>query len=65
MRMFYGIIGLYCTCQLLKTGTLLLYIFIRCLISNDISEIRWILKLSTFNTNLLLNFSILVQKYIT
>ena len=64
--MFCGTIGIYCICQLLKTGILLLYMFIRGLILNHTFEIRWILKFSTSNTNLLLNFnevsSILVQK---
>ena len=66
MEIFNGIIGLFCICQLLKTGVLLLYMFIRGLILNHISEIRRILKFSTFNTNLLLNSnelaSILVRK---
>ena len=59
-------IVLYCICQLLKTGHLLLFVFIRGLILNCISEIYWILKLGTSNTNLLLNSSevsnILVRK---
>ena len=65
MGMFCGTIGLYCICQLLKTDILFLYMFIRGLILNQISEIRLILKFSTSNTNLLLNSnevsSILVQ----
>ena len=66
MRMFYGTIGKYCTCQLSKPRILLLHMFIRCLVLNHISEIRWIFKIISFNTNLLLNFnevsSILVRK---
>ena len=66
MRMSCGTIDLYCIYQLLKTGILLQYMFIRGLILNHTSEIRWILKLSLSNTNLLLNSnsvsSILVRK---
>ena len=65
-RMFCGTIGLCCICQLLKTEILLSYMFIRGLILNHVSEIRWILKFGTSNTNLLLNSNevsrILVQK---
>ena len=64
--MFCGTIGLYCICQLLKTGILLLYIFIRGLILHYISEINWILKHISSNTNLFFNSnevsSILVRK---
>ena len=52
--MFCGHIVQYCICQLLRTGILLLYMFIRGIIFNHISKIRWILKLNTSNTNLLL-----------
>ena len=66
MRMFCGIFGLYCICQLLKTVVLLLYMFIRDLNLSHISEIRWMLKFGTCNANLLLNFnevsSIFVRK---
>ena len=64
--MFCSTIGLYCICQLLRMGVLLLYMFIRGLILNHISEIHWILKFSTSNTKLLFNSnevsSILVRK---
>ena len=66
VRMFCITIGLYCICQLLKMGVLFLYMFIRSLILNHISEIHWISKFSTSNTKLLFNSnevsSILVQK---
>ena len=55
MGMFCDTIGLCCICQLLKTEILLSYMFIRGLILNQVSEIRWILKFGTSNTNLLLN----------
>ena len=55
MGIFSGTIGLYCIYQLLITGVLLLYVFIRGLILKDISEICWKLKSGTYNTNLLLN----------
>ena len=66
MRVFYGSIGFYCICQSLNTGILLLYMSIGGLVLNYTSEICWILKFGTSNTNLLLNFnevsSILVRK---
>ena len=52
--MFCGTVCLYCICQLLKTGILLLHMFVRSLILNRISEIRCGLKFSTDNANLLL-----------
>ena len=52
MGMFCVIIGLYCISQLIKTRILLLYMFIRSLLLNPISEIHWISKISTSNTNL-------------
>ena len=57
MGMFCGTAGLYCICQRVKTGILLLHMFIRGLILNHVSETRWILKFSTSNTNLFLNSS--------
>ena len=54
VEMFCITIGLYCICQLLKIGVLLLYVFIRGLILNHISEICWKLKFGISNTNLLL-----------
>ena len=66
MGRFCGTVGAYCICQLLNTKILLLHMFIRGLLLNNISEVHRILELSTYNTNLLLNFneffSILVQK---
>ena len=66
MVMFCVTIGLYCICQLLKTGILLLYMFIRGLIVNHISEILWLSKFNTSNTKLLFNSNevsnILVRK---
>ena len=57
MGMFLGTNGLYCICQLLKTGILLLHMFTRNLLLNHISETCWILKLSISNTKLLLNYN--------
>ena len=64
--MFCDTTGLYCICQLLKAEILLLYMFIRGLILDQIYEMRWILKFSTSNINLLLSSnevsSILVEE---
>ena len=52
--------------SIIKKGNLLLYVFIRGLFLNHISEIYWILKFGASNANLLLNSnevsSILVRK---
>ena len=57
MGMFYGTIGLYCICQLLKTGLLLLYMFIRGWMFKSCFWNSLDLKFSTSNANLLLNFN--------